>query len=126
MSKELSQGVKKPETDDTGDSFFPDLEEDIQFLNDHKHGGGTDGKRLAVTTQDVPTGSWVAESGGRFSQTITITDANSAFTVDGISMEFRLTSSGHIVYPTVEKVTATTYKIYTNDNSVGFTAIYTP
>ena len=119
----LSYGFKLPETDDTGDIWFAALEFDITQLNSHSH-NGTDSARLTPITQTISSGSWASEGNSTWSQTITITSANASLTVDGASMEFRL-SNGSIIYPTVEKVTSTTYKIYINDNTQSLTALYT-
>lgn len=123
MSKTLSNGYKKPETDDTGDTWFSDLEDNIQRLNDHSH-NGTDSELITPTTQSIASGSWVSQGNNTYSQVIDVTSANSAFTYDTVSMEFRL-SNGDVFYPTVEKESPTTYTIYINDNSETLTAIYT-
>jgi len=123
MSKTLSNGYKKPEDDDSGDSWFQDLEDNWQRANDHKH-DGADSELLTPTTQTISSGNWDDDGNDTHSQTIDVTDANSAFTFDALGMEFRL-SSGTIIYPTVEKVTSTTYKIFINDNTQTLTAIYT-
>lgn len=116
----LSYGYKLPETDDTGDTFWPALEDNIQQLNDHTH-NGTNSALLAVATQSILAASWSADlGGGSYRQLITLPGSR---TFDGTSIEMRL-SSGHIIYPTIEKVSATTYYVYTNDNTVNMTAVY--
>lgn len=115
--------MKIPETDDTGDLWFPAIEDNFSQLDAHSH-NGTDSARLTPITQVISSGSWASEGNSTWSQTITITSANASLTVDGTSMEFRL-SNGSIIYPTVEKVTSTTYKIYINDNTQSLTALYT-
>jgi hypothetical protein len=42
---------------------------------------------------------------------------------NAVSIEIRL-STGHVIYPTIEKVSATQYDIYINDNSLNLTAVY--
>ena len=119
----LTYGLKLPETDDTGDLWFAALEDNITALDAHTH-DGTTSPRLTPITQTISSASWASEGNSTWSQTVTITSANASLTVDGTSMEFRL-SNGTIIYPTVEKVTATTYKIYINDNTQTLTALYT-
>lgn len=126
MATTLSYGYKKPANGDRGAEFFPDLAADIQQVNDHAH-NGVDSASLTtssvvVTTQAIVSGSWNSEGGGLYSQTVTI---GGTLQYDAISMEFRITSTKHVIYPTIEKVSSTSYKIYINDNSVGVTAIYT-
>jgi hypothetical protein len=126
MSTTLSYGFKKPQDGDRGSTFFDDLEADIQQLNDHTHNGTNSSllsiQAITVTTQAISSASWAAQGGGTYKQTVTLPGT---LTYDAIGMEFRITSSKHVIYPTIEKVSSTTYDIYTNDNSIGVTAIYT-
>jgi len=125
MSTTLTYGYKLPQDGDRGSTFFPDLAADIQQLNDHNHNGTNSAQltiqAIAVTTQSILAAAWVATSGGTYKQTVTLPGS---LTYDAISMEFRITSSKHIIYPTIEKVSGTTYDIYTNHNTIGVTAIY--
>lgn len=125
MSSTLSYGYKQPANGDRGSTFFPDLNDNIQQLNDHNHNGTNSAQltiqAVAVTTQAISSASWVAQGGGTYKQTVTLPGT---LTYDAISMEFRITSSKHVIYPTIEKVSGTTYDIYVNDNSIGVTAIY--
>jgi hypothetical protein len=125
MSTTLTYGYKKPSTGDRGSTFFPDLEGDIQQLNDHNHNGTNSSllsiQAVSVTTQAIASGSWAATSGGTYKQTVTLPGT---LTFDTVSMEFRLTTLKHVIYPSIEKVSANTYDIYINDNTLGVTAIY--
>lgn len=125
MSSVLSYGYKLPSTGDRGATFFPDLEDDITQLNDHDHNGTNSAlltiSAIAITTQAIASGSWAATSGGTYKQTVTLPGS---LTYDAISMEFRLTTGKHIIFPTIEKVSSTSYDIYINDNTQGVTAIY--
>jgi len=126
MSTTLSYGFKKPANGDRGTTFFPDLADDIQQLNDHTHNGTNSAaltiQAVAITTASIPSGSWVATSGGTYRQLVTLPGT---LTYDTVAMEFRLTASKNIVYPSIEYVSSTTYYVYTNDNSLAMTAIYT-
>jgi hypothetical protein len=120
----LTYGFKKPQTRDTGSTLFAALEENIQQLNDHTHNGVNSSKLTAAavvaSTQAVPFASWVATSQGNYRQLITL----SGLLYDEITISMR-NSSGHLVYAQVEKVSATSYYVYTNDNATAFTAVYT-
>ena len=125
MAKTLSNGYIKPETDDTGDTYFSNLEDNIQTVNDHDHTGGAKGGQLLTpTTQTISSGSWTDAGNDTFTQTIDVTSANAAFTYDALGIEFRL-SDGTAIYPTVTKLSSTTYSISINDNTQSLTAIYT-
>ncbi len=117
----LSKGYKKPQNEDTGDVWFPALADDIQLLNDHTH-NGTNSALIAITTQTFASGSWVAApiGGGLYRQLVTLP---SGFLYDSIQTDFRL-STGELLFPSVERASASTYYIYINDNSLTVTAYY--
>lgn len=123
MSTTTSNGYKKPEIDDTGDTWFPNLEDNIDRVNSHDH-DGANSELLTPTTQTISSGSWTDIGNDTYSQVIDVTDANANFTYDAIGIQFRL-SNGDLVYPVVEKTTATTYTVFTNDSSQTYTAVYT-
>lgn len=126
MATTLSYGYIKPVTGDRGSVWFPALESDIQRTNDHTH-NGTDSALLPstsvqVTVGSAPSGSWVAQGGGRYRQTVT---APAAITeINNVAILARLNSTKAILYPTIERVTATTFYVYTNDNSLTFDILY--
>lgn len=117
----LSYGYKKPENPDTGDVVFPALANDIQQVNDHAH-NGTDSAPLATQTASIASGSWVAApiGGGLYRQAISMP---TGLTYDVAEIWFKL-STGEVVYPTVEKISSSSYYVYTNDNSLTYTAYY--
>jgi hypothetical protein len=125
MSTTLSYGYVKPADGDRGATWFPALANNTQQLNDHNHNGINSAPlaitAVVVTTQAISSGSWSSLGGGNYKQTVTLPGT---LTYDAVSMEFRITSSKHIIYPTIEKVSSNSYDIYVNDNTIGVTAIY--
>lgn len=120
MSTTLSYGFVKPQNPDTGATFWTDLENDIQKVNDHTHNGVNSAP--IVKSQSILSTNWgVAGSDGSYTQTITLT---TGLTFDTIAIQFR-TSTGAVIYPTVAKASSTTYTVTINDNSLALTAIYT-
>ena len=120
----LTFGFQKPETGDTGAIVFPALEANIQQLNDHTH-NGTDSSKLtsgALTPLQVSltSAAWALVANGIYKQTVTLPGA---LTFDTTVFSV-FTPSGELVYPTINKVTASTYDIFTNDNSIGFEVSY--
>jgi hypothetical protein len=124
----LSNGVKQPETGDRG--FWSDLEDDLEILNNHTHNGtdseGISTKHIIKTTSLILSASWVAVSGqaGTFRQTMTVP---SGYEVDSMLPKFYINTggqSGYQVHPTIRKVSNTTYDLFTNDNTVGYVAVY--
>lgn len=117
----LSMGYLKPANGDTGDVFFPAMATNIQQLNDHTHDGVTS-KLLSSLSQSIVSGSWAAApiGGGVYRQTITVP---AGYSFDQCEIWFRL-STGQNVYPSVERISSTTYFIYVNDNTLNITAFY--
>lgn len=117
----LSHGYEKPQNPDTGDLFFPALERNIQRDNDHTH-NGLDSALLASLTQSISSGLWVAApiGGGVYRQAVTVpTGVN----YDVCQIWFKL-STGEYVLPSVERISTTQYYVYTNDNTLTYTAYY--
>lgn len=117
----LSYGYKKPQNPDTGDVFFPAMEFNIQQLNDHDH-DGVNSAPLATQTGNVVSVLWVAApiGGGMYRQSITMP---TGLTYDGSDIWFRL-STGEFVYPSVERIDATHFYVYTNDNTIAYVAYF--
>lgn len=121
----LSKGFLKPQNGvDSGAVFFSAMETNIQKLNDHTHDpvAANNSQQLAVNSQVIASGAWGAApiGGGLYVQTVTMT---SPFQYDTTDMWFRL-ATGDIIFPTIERASATTYKIYVNDNTLNLTAFY--
>ncbi len=118
-------GYYKPQTDDTGNVFFPDMAANIARLDQHSH-AGVDSAILQVFTQTISSGSWSAVSGqpGTYSQVVTLPTVNGVqLLYDQVSIEFRL-STGEKVYPSVVRSSSSTMTVYFNDNSKSLTAVY--
>jgi len=116
----LSYGYEKPVNPTTGDVFWLALERNIQRMNDHSH-NGTDGPRIAATTEAVSAASWGSDLGnGKWRQTITLP---TGFTFDNARIEVRR-STGEMVYPTIEKIDSTSFYLYTNDDSLAYVISY--
>lgn len=129
MSDTLSNGYKNPETGDRGTSWFADLNFDIERLNDHNHDGSNSeqisAKYITKSSATIASGAWGADLGGSsYKQTITLP---SGFTFDDTEMKFKISGGaldGRVFYPTVIKITATTYDIYINDNTQAVLVTY--
>jgi hypothetical protein len=115
----LSNGFLKPQNGDTGDVFWPALAQDIQQLNDHTH-DGSDSNLIDHITQTLLAANWVAGSGGMYSQTVVMP---SGFLFDERTISFRL-STGEPVYATVTRLSATSYSVTVNDNTITLVAYY--
>lgn len=131
MASTLTYGFVKPQTGDKGSVFFPDLEDDIQQLNDHTHNGTNSAKltaaAMAVVTQAISAASWGADlGGGTYRQTITVPASltGNGGTYDNHAVQFRNTANGRMLYLQTEKVSSTTYYLWINDNSIDVTAVY--
>lgn len=126
MSTTLTYGFVKPQTGDLGSTFWADLENDIQKLNDHTHNGTNSPKitAAAVTavTQSILAASWSSTGTvGLYRQLVTI--PGTLASIDDVKPNFK-DSSGDYYNLRTEKVSTTTYYVYINDNSVSLTAVY--
>jgi hypothetical protein len=122
----LTYGLKKPQTGDKGSVFFPALEGNFQQLNDHTHNGTDSAKITAASstavTQSILAASWSATANGTYKQVVTVPVGFTNF--DNFRPSFK-DSTGDYYYLKTVKLTATTYEVYINDNSVSLTAVYT-
>lgn len=124
----LSYGYKKPESGDRGSPLFTALEDNIQRVNDHDHNGvnspALPAQNIAATSQNILAAAWDGTGlpTGHYRQLVTIP---AGFTFDGTNIGFRTSgSSGLYIFPTVLRVSNTTYYVYTTDNTLSFVAIY--
>lgn len=117
----LSFGFLKPQPGDTGDVFFQAMEQNMQQLNDHTH-DGANSALLALSQQSILSANWVAApiGGGLYRQAITVPVG---FQYDTCVVTFKL-STGEVLYPSVERINATSYYVYVNDNTLDLTAYY--
>lgn len=126
MSTTLSKGYKRPDTGDRGSVFFPDLENNINLVNAHKH-DGTDGEKVAAkdlvkASDTVLAASWGADLGGStYTQSISM---SGAATFDDAIMKVVDSASGDIIYPTISKTGTNTYDITINDNTLTLVVTY--
>ena len=123
MSQTLSNGYKKPQTGDRGSSFFPDLEFDIQRLNDHNHDGTNSelltSAAMTAETATAASGSWVV-SGARYRQSVSM-PAGMAFDDYQVLVK---DSSGIQVLAKIEKINASSFYVYTNLNTATYTIYF--
>lgn len=122
----LTYGFKKPQTGDRGSVFYPALEGNFQQLNDHTHNGVNSAKldtaATVVQTTAISSASWGADlGGGNYRQAITLP---ASLSYDNIMINVKGTD-GHIYYLTIEKISATQFYVYTNDNTKSYVAVYT-
>lgn len=119
----LSNGYLLPETGDRGSVWFPALESNIQQLNDHNHNGSNSEKlsseAIASLTAQILPGAWVVQADGSYRAPVTMPG----------SLEFdtkiiKLRTNNKALYADVEKVTANTFYVYVNDNSLTVEIIY--
>lgn len=123
-----SMGYKKPSTGER--DYFPTLEFNIDHGNSHSH-NGVNGERISTKdlskqTGSISSGSWSAVSGqtGTYRQLITVP---TGYAVSTSEMKFYVDGGdedGDQIFPTVEKVSSTTYYVYINDNSVALKVVY--
>lgn len=119
----LSNGYLLPETGDRGSVFFPALESNIQRLNDHTH-NGVDSESLTaesiVGLQDsIIPANWTLQANGQYRAAVTM-PGNTVFDTTTISLR----TNNKVLYADVQKITANTFYVYVNDNSLTVEILY--
>jgi hypothetical protein len=121
----LSYGYKLPQSGDKGSTLWTALQDDITRVNGHTHNGSDSAKipvqNLTTTTQAITAAGWtLGSSAGHYSQVITMP---AGFTYDNFIIDFR-DASNRKVYIGVTKFDATSFTIFSIDNTLTLTAIY--
>ena len=121
----LTYGIYRPEDGDKGKPLFEKLEENWQQVNDHNHDGANSAKlgssSLEHTSQNITSGSWVSQPNGMYRQLVS---AVGGLAYEGYEIMCRNTASGDRLYLDTEKVAASQFYIYSNDNSIDVTIYY--
>lgn len=124
----LTYGFKLPDDGDRGVAFFPALEFDIQQLNDHNHDGVNSaqltGQSIITVTSTLAAAGWVVATGGLYRQLVTMLPGT---LFDNYSFAFQITNGlniGKRPQLNVEKVSASTFYVYSNDNTIDLRVIY--
>ncbi len=125
MSTTLSYGRVKPANGDSGATFWDQLAANIILDDGHTHNGSDSAPLTSLsitpTSAAITAAGWSATSGGRYRQSITTPPG---ITFDNYGVELR-DASGVKMNLGIEKISATTYYLYTIDNTLTLTAIYT-
>jgi hypothetical protein len=126
MAITLPYGTKIAETGDRGAPLFDLMDENFTKQDSHNHDGVNSPLLTAQAFVGVPqtilAANWVSYGGpvGHYRQLVTVMPG---FLFDTTKIAFR-TTAGAYIYPTVERVTGTTYYVYSTNNSIDFTAVY--
>jgi hypothetical protein len=126
MSTVLTFGQKIPEAGDRGVPLFQDLEDNFTRLDSHNHDGVNSPLLTAQSfvgiAQTILAANWVTYGGpiGHYRQLVTMAPG---FLFNTSKIGFR-TTAGQYIYPTVERVSNTTYYLYTIDNTSDVVAVY--
>lgn len=125
MATTLTYGRQVPDAGDRGVPLFVVLENNIKKDDAHNHDGVNS---PALTAQSIvgivdtlAHANWVAATAtGHYKQLVTM---HAGFLFDTTKISFR-TTDGKYIYPTVERVTSSTYYVYTIDNTLDYLAVY--
>jgi hypothetical protein len=127
-----SYGYRIPEAGDRAKGalgWYESIEFDVQRLNDHTH-NGIDSASLNVNAFSPYSGTILA-AGWTTSGTTYAQDITTPVGIDDINnfnVKFIFTapvgSVGEVAYLNYDRLTATTYRVYCNDNTAAFTVLY--
>ncbi len=126
MSTASTTLTKSPsQTGDKGSVFFPALENDIQQLNDHTHNGLNSAKipssSVTTSTQNVAAAGWASVSDGRYRQSVTLAGG---LLYDEKVITFKDQTTKAVLILGIEKVSATAFYVYSNNNTLDLTVCY--
>lgn len=120
----LTYGLKRPQNGDVGGTVFPAMQDNITQLDAHSHDGVTSPKLTAASstavTASVLSAAWVATSDGNYRQAVTLP---AALSYDTTQIAMKVLNNQ--VFAKIEKISASQFYVYTNDNATAFTAVYT-
>jgi hypothetical protein len=128
MSTTTTYGYTLPANGERG-TWWDQLKANWQRMNDHNHEGVNSTKitpkAITKATQQIAAASWVATSGGLYTQTVTLPTGYLFST--GLSVKFYVYTGGNItdeVAMTPVRASDSTYTLEINDNTVTLTAVY--
>lgn len=113
----LSTGVKKPEDNDRGagaSGFWDALELNCDFLD----------AALTIITQAVPGTGWVA-SGNFYRKVITMPTSPSALLFGQCKISAYLNVDKHEIFPTMERISATSFYLYMPNDTTAVDLTFT-
>ena len=114
MARELSNGYILPEDGDFGDTWFDDLEANIQRVNDHNHDGinssNIPSTAITAVVVSVPAASFTG-SNGDFTANFTV---NTTINLDQRTIYVRDAVTKQQAFLDVTRVSTSEYSIKTN------------
>jgi hypothetical protein len=128
----LTYGYRKPETGDRAKGaggWMESIAYDIERLNDHDH-DGINSPLLPIDsfspyTNSILAAGWVADGSGYYQD---ITVPTGLTELNNYNVKFIFTAPGakvgEVAYLDYDRLTATTYRVYSNDNTSAFTVLY--
>lgn len=126
MATTESFGFINPDSGDNVQVWQDAINSTISQLNDHTH-DDIDSSTISPAsitkfTTAILSGAWVSDGGGNFSQVVSapaqVTEVNDFY------IKMHETPTGDVLYPSVERVTAGSYRVRVNNNSLDITAVY--
>jgi hypothetical protein len=121
----LSYGVLQPQNGDKGSVFFPALNTDLAYLNDHTHdgvqGAPIQAVNIAPSTGTVLAANWVSVGGGTYRQLLVVPNGKN---FADVNVTFKDSTTFQPLLLGVEAATLTTFYVYVNDSTVTLTASY--
>lgn len=122
-----------PTDDDTGNSVFADLEVMFERLATHSH-TGADSASISLNftkiTEDYLKSAgllWVSIGDGLFRAIVNIVDPTPTYDVNLRTLFYRSAATGFLwegFAPRVEKISSSSYYVYSNDDSIDLRTVY--
>ncbi len=125
-------GYRVPEAGDKAkgaSGWYQAMEFNWERISDHNHDGANsallDFSNYTPFSDTIEAADWVV-SGLGYKQTVTVPAGVSDINLYNVKFIFTAPAGrvGEIAYLNYDRLTATTYDVYCNDNTAAFTAIY--
>lgn len=139
MSTTLTYGRVRPVTGDTAATWMTALEGNVTLDDAHDH-DGTDSALLPITSVNksaavstITSSQWSSDGNGYYSKVVTVPVVISGAATFNDIIYYNLickintagSTYGDVIYPDIERESATTFTVRVNDNSIDVIIYYT-
>lgn len=132
----LTYGRKKPQDGDRGAAWFPALDDNIVLDDAHTHNGVDSAflpsSSFAKFSSTIVAAQWSSDGGGNYSKLVTVPSGiSSTVTYNDIIYYDTIckintvgATYGDVIYPGIERESATTFTVRVNDNTLDVIIFY--
>lgn len=116
----LSYGYQRPADGDRASVWMPALKANVTKMNDHNHDGSNSAaltpSSIAKYSHTKLAADWVSAGGGNYTMDITVPGGITE--INNFIPKFINNTTGELLYLSMTRLTATTYRVAINDNTI--------